>query len=77
VTSENKNKRMNTKFVTSHHTKASTFAIPAKATRKAKIAKELAFLSTRMARLVQLDKVLKTHPKKIKTPNAPSTSIER
>ena len=39
---------MDAKFVTSHHTKASTFAIPAKAPRKAKIAKELAFLAPRM-----------------------------
>jgi len=56
VTSENKDKRMNAKFVTSPHTKASTFAIPAKATRKAKIAKELAFLAPRMGTFVQLDR---------------------
>jgi hypothetical protein len=56
VTSENKDKRMNAKFVTRHRTKASTFAIPAKATRKAKIAKELAFLAPRMGTFVQLDR---------------------
>jgi hypothetical protein len=56
VTSENKDKRMNAKFVTRHRTKASTFAIPAKATRKAKIAKELAFLAPRMGAFVQLDR---------------------
>jgi len=55
VTSENKDKRMNAKFVTSHHTKASTFAIPAKATRKAKIAKELAFLAPRLDTFCHLE----------------------
>jgi len=73
---DKKYKTRDAKYVTSHRTKASTFAIRAKATRKAKIAKELAFLPTRKDNLVQLDKVLKTHPKKIKTPNAQPTSIE-
>jgi len=54
VTNEDKDKRIDAKFVTSHHTKASTFAIPAKATRKAKIAKELTFLAPRLDTFVQL-----------------------
>ena len=57
MTSENKDKRMDAKFVTSQHTKASTFAIPAKATRKAKIAKELAFLAPRLDRFCQLERI--------------------
>jgi len=57
VTSENKDKRMNAKFVTRHRTKASTFAIRAKPTRKPKIAKELAFLAPRLDRFCQLERI--------------------
>jgi hypothetical protein len=47
---------MDAKFVTSHHTKASTFAIRAKPTRKPKIAKEFAFLAPRLDSYCHLDK---------------------
>ena len=55
MTSENKDKRMDAKFVTRHRTKASTFAIPAKAPRKAKIAKELAFLAPHLDTFYRLE----------------------
>jgi hypothetical protein len=63
-------KTRSAKFVASNHTKASTFAIHAKAPHRAKIAKELAFFPSRKDTFQQLERFLKPHPKKIKTPNS-------
>jgi hypothetical protein len=45
------------KFVSSHRTRSSTFAIRTKLTRKPKIAKELALLASHMENIVQLERI--------------------
>ena len=57
-------KTRSAKIVASNRTKASTFAIHAKAPHKAKIAKELAFSPSHTPTFVQLDSFLKPLPKK-------------
>ena len=77
ATNDKKDKTMDAKFVTSPHTKANTFAVHARTTRKAKTTKEFAFFATRMGTLVQFETKRKPPSKKIKTANALSTLIER
>ena len=48
-------KRLDAKLGTSHHTKANTFAVHARTTRKAKTTKEFAFFPSRLGTLVQLE----------------------
>ena len=55
VTIDNFHETMYKKFVSSHHTKVSTFAIRAIANHNPKIAKELAFFLSHFDPFVQLD----------------------
>ena len=57
ATNEIKYKNDKIKFVPSHRTRSSTFAIRTKPTRKPKIAKELALLATRKATFCHLESV--------------------
>ena len=56
VTTAGRYKTRSAKFVASKRTKASTFAIHAKAPRKSKIAKELAFFPSRKDTFQQLER---------------------
>ena len=57
ATNEIKNKNDKIKFVPSHRTRSSTFAIRTKLTRKPKIAKELALLATRIDTFCHIESV--------------------
>ena len=57
ATNEIKYKTDKIKFVPSHHTRSSTFAIRTKPTRKPKIAKELALLAPRIDTFCHLESV--------------------
>ena len=57
ATNEIKNKNDKIKFVPSHRTRSSTFAIRTKPTRKPKIAKELALLAPRIDTFCHLERI--------------------
>ena len=57
ATNEIKNKNDKIKFVPSHRTRSSTFAIHTKPTHKPKIAKELALLATRVDTFCHLESI--------------------
>ena len=57
ATNEIKDKNDKIKFVPSHRTRSSTFAIRTKPTRKPKIAKELALLATRIDTFCYLERI--------------------
>jgi len=76
-TGKMKDKRLDAKLGTSHHTKANTSRFHEKANTQALKREEFAFYPSRMGTLVQSETKRKPHAKKIKTATAPSTLTQK